>query len=123
MQNTSNTTKKIDSLREKLGYVYSSQEIAEYLSIDEDTVRKYYRQLGGMRLGRRILFFDKLIERSICDAILQQKEEEMDCLRKKERGKETSVIFNEEGSSGVRGKVEKIPKEQMGRRDPFHLLT
>jgi len=35
LQNRPSVINKIDSLREKLGCVYSSKEIAEYLCIDE----------------------------------------------------------------------------------------
>jgi len=76
-----------------------------------------------MRLGRRILFFDKLIERSICDAILQQQKEEVACLREEERDKETSDLRDEEGSPGARGKVAKNSKKQMEGKDPYGLLN
>jgi len=111
------------SLEEKLGQVYTPAELAEYLKVDEDTVRKYYRRMGGIRLGRRILFFDKLIERSINDAILQQEKEAMDSVCHKERDKETSDICNKEGSSGIRGEVAKIPTKQVAGRDLYGLLN
>lgn len=46
-------------LDEKLGRVMSAIELASYLGLDEKTIRQYYHTLGGIRLGRRILFFEK----------------------------------------------------------------
>jgi hypothetical protein len=38
----------------------SPQELADKLDLDVRTVRKYYAQLGGVRLGpRKILFFEE----------------------------------------------------------------
>ena len=42
-----------------LGRVLRAVDIAGYLGLDEKTVRLYYHQLGGIRLGRRLLFFEK----------------------------------------------------------------
>jgi hypothetical protein len=46
-------------IQEKLGQPLSAKAVAEYLSLDVKTVRKYYRELGGIRLGSRIVFFEK----------------------------------------------------------------
>lgn len=47
------------SLDEKLGKTISTRELASYMRLDEKTIRQYYHELGGIRLGRRILFFEK----------------------------------------------------------------
>ena len=60
-------------LENELGPRLSVEEVANYLGLDEKTVRQYYRELGGMRLGRLFLFF----ERSVLNAL--QKRTEMDC--------------------------------------------
>ena len=59
-------------IQENLGRSLSAESVAKYLGLDVKTVRQYYRELGGMRLGRRYLFF----ERSIVNAI--QKRTELD---------------------------------------------
>ena len=46
-------------IENKLGRVLRVGDLACYLGLDEKTVRLYYRELGGVRLGRRILFFEK----------------------------------------------------------------
>jgi transcription initiation factor TFIIIB Brf1 subunit/transcription initiation factor TFIIB len=48
-------------LTKTLGMRLTAQEIAEYLGVDAETVRRYYPNLGGIRLGRLILFFENLM--------------------------------------------------------------
>ena len=44
---------------DQLGQALRPQEISDYTGLDVKTVRKYYRELGGIRVGSRILFFEK----------------------------------------------------------------
>lgn len=46
-------------MEDHLGRVLRADDMAHYLGLDEKTIRQYYRELGGIRLGRRILFFEK----------------------------------------------------------------
>ncbi len=48
-------------MTDSLGKRLSAQDVAEYLRINVNTVRKYREQLGGIKVGRRILFFENLI--------------------------------------------------------------
>ena len=48
----------MDQLEQSLGKALRVQEIAQYLDVDVKTVRKYYRELGGIRLGRHYKFFN-----------------------------------------------------------------
>jgi excisionase family DNA binding protein len=48
-------------LEQGLGKALRAQEIAQYLDVDVKTVRKYYHELGGIRLGRHYRFFEKEI--------------------------------------------------------------
>jgi hypothetical protein len=49
----------MDQIKNQLGQVLSAKAVAKYLDLDVKTVRKYYRELGGIRLGSRIVFFEK----------------------------------------------------------------
>jgi len=68
----------MDALTEKLGKRLTAQEVAEYLDVDAETVRRYYPYLGGIRLGRLILFFENLIIHAIKENshALQEEEKE-----------------------------------------------
>ena len=44
---------------DQLGRALRPKEISDYTGLDVKTVRKYYRELGGIRVGSRILFFEK----------------------------------------------------------------
>ena len=72
-------------MNEKLGQSMSAKQVAAYLKIDVKTARKYYRELGGIRIGRRYLFF----EEEVYNAIQTWKEiHRTDQERRKEKGKE-----------------------------------
>ena len=51
-----------------LGRSLTDHEVARYLGVDVRLVRKYFARLGGMRLGRKFVFF----ERSFSDAVQRQ---------------------------------------------------
>ena len=41
-----------------LGRSLTDHEVARYLGVDVRLVRKYFARLGGMRLGRKYVFFE-----------------------------------------------------------------
>ena len=51
-----------------LGRSLTDHEVARYLGVDVRLVRKYFARLGGMRLGRKFVFF----ERAFSDAVQRQ---------------------------------------------------
>lgn len=57
---------------EKLGRIMSAKQVAAYLNIDVKTARKYYRELGGIRIGRRYKFF----EEEVYNAVQERRSEE-----------------------------------------------
>ena len=82
-------------LDEHLGKAISAEDVAAYIGCDVKTVRKHYRELGGMRLGRHYLFF----ERSIIDAVSERTK--MDCPSAK-RGEEAGEgLLDKEGGAVV----------------------
>jgi hypothetical protein len=69
----------MNTLTDNLGKRLSAQEVADYLGVDVDTVRRYYKPLGGIRLGRLILFFENLMIDAIKEksyAVQEKKKEQ-----------------------------------------------
>lgn len=66
----------MSALTETLGKRLTAQEVAEYLGVDAETVRRYYNSLGGIRLGRLFLFFENLIIQAIKENSHALQEEE-----------------------------------------------
>ena len=55
----------MQQFKDQLGKALRPKHLAEYLGLDQKKVRQYYRQLGGIRLGRRYLFFEKEVVNAI----------------------------------------------------------
>ncbi len=102
----------------------STTEVSKYLNIDVKTVRKYYRELGGMRIGRRYIFF----EEEVCNAIQKNRVEEQqeeNCLDRtgEERGqKEGKTIQDEERSRSVGSDDERSIKRRLAEKDNHGLF-
>ena len=82
-------------LKQSLGKALRAQEVAQYLDVDIKTVRKYYRELGGIRLGRHYRFFEKEIYYAV------QKRTEVDGPSKEREPEIGESVFNQEGSQGL----------------------
>ena len=106
----------MDILQEQLGKTLTVEEVAKYLKIDKRTVRKYYLQLGGVRLGRAYRFF----ERSINDAI--QAPWKMACTSENKRQDKTQIISQEKPSNRMGGRTKEKKKRIEKDRDPYNLL-
>ena len=48
-----------------LGEKYTSEEAANFFEVAESTVLRHPARYGGVKLGRRILFFENLIGEAI----------------------------------------------------------
>lgn len=114
----------MNTLNRKLGQSMSTSDVAEYLNIDVKTVRKYYRNLGGIRIGRRYVFF----EEEVCNAIQknrteeQQKENCLDRTSQKRRQKEGEAIQNEERGRGMGSEDERSIKRRLAKKDKHGLF-
>ena len=103
-------------IQENLGRSLSAESVAKYLGLDVKTVRQYYRELGGMRLGRRYLFF----ERSIVNAI--QKGTELDCPSAERWTEAGEGICDEEASVDMGSQDEAKTHQRLEREDRHGLF-
>jgi hypothetical protein len=100
----------------ELGKRMTAKEVAEKINVDVKTVRANYHELGGMRLGRQYVFFERRLNNAI------QERTEMDC-PSSERGAQTGEgISEEEGSVDVGSQNEAKTRRRVEREDRHNLF-
>lgn len=75
-------------LQRQLGQPLRTKDVADFLDLDVKTVRQYYQELGGIRLGRRYVFFEKEVINAI------QKKRQVGSSSKKKRQEEGEDVSN-----------------------------
>ena len=104
-------------LDEKLGKVLKPKDLAGYMGLDEKTIRQYYQELGGIRLGGRILFFEKEVINAV------QKRSKVGSPSENQREEERKDLpEHEEGSCMGKRKPVKS-REDMAREDKHGVLV
>lgn len=106
----------LDILNENLGTPMTTKQVADYLGVDTKTVRKYYRELGGIRLGRHYRFF----EQEICNAV--QTKRQMDSPGEKAGITKGKNISDKKGGSGLGIRDEQKARKRMDREDRHSLF-
>lgn len=106
----------MEKLEKDLGSALRPKEVAEYLGLDEKTVRLYYQELGGMRLGRNYLFF----ERRMVDAI--QKRTEVDCPSEEVRDETREGLSDQEGGFELGNQNEAKTRKRLEKEDRHGLF-
>jgi len=82
-------------LEKSLGKALTTKELAEYLGVNEKTIRENYRQFGGIKIGRHYRFFTKEVANAL------EKREKIYSASKKERETAREGISDPEGSKKV----------------------
>lgn len=101
----------------ELGRTLRSSDIAEYLGLDQKTVRQYYYELGGIRLGRRILFFEKEVINAV------QKRSKMGCPSENQWEEERKDLSEQERGNSL-GKQKPVKSRgDMAREDKHGVLV
>ncbi|MCK5020855.1 MAG: helix-turn-helix domain-containing protein [Candidatus Peribacteraceae bacterium] len=93
------------------------KEVASFLNLDPQTVRKYYRKLGGMRFGRSYRFFEKEVINAL------QKRQEMDGPNTQEWQDKEKNIFNQERGNYLGNRPEKTGMSGITLKDSHGLLN
>jgi hypothetical protein len=104
-------------LDEKLGKVLSPKDLAGYMGLDEKTIRQYYHELGGIRLGRRILFFEKEVINAI------QKRSKMGSPSENQREEEGKDLPEQEGGNSLGKRRSVKSRGDMAREDIHGILV
>ena len=106
----------MEILEKNLGKPLRAKTVAKWLELDTKTVIKYYRELGGIRLGRCFVYFEK----EIINAISKRKE--MDS-PSEERGPEAGEgVFNQERSQGLGSQDEAKTSQRVELEDRHGLF-
>ena len=104
-------------LQDQLGQALTATDIAEYTGLDVKTVRKYYRDLGGIRVGARILFFEKEFINAV------QKRNEVVCPGPQGRVETGEDISDEKGSRGLGSRNAAKTRQRVAREDRHDLFS
>ena len=106
----------MDQIKKHLGQVLSANQIADYTGLDVKTIRKYYRELGGIRLGSRIVFFEKEFINAI------QKRTELDRPSAEGRAEAGESIPDQSRGSRLGSRHEAKVRERLEREDRHGLF-
>jgi len=106
----------LNILEINLGKALNAHEVAKYMGFDVKTVRKFYRDFGGKRVGSRYLFFEK----EICNAV--QKGKELDSSDKEVWEETEQGVSDEEGGHYVGRKSSKRANGKVEREDHHNLF-
>jgi hypothetical protein len=107
----------MDKIRSDLGQALTATDIAEYTGLDVKTIRKYYRELGGIRVGSRVLFFEKEFINAV------QKRNEVVCPGPQGRVETGEDISDEKGSRGLGSRHAAKTRQRMAREDRHDLFS
>ena len=101
----------MEVINQELGRCLSTKEVAAFLKLDEKTVRRHYRSLGGMRLGRLFVFFERRLIHAIQEGI------KMGSPSAQGRTEEGEAIPDEEPGDGLGNQDEAKARKRLERED------
>ena len=104
-------------LNEKLGKVLKPKDLAVYMGLDEKMIRQYYHELGGIRLGRRILFFEKEVINAV------QKRSKMGSPSESQREEEGKDLPEQERGNSLGKRKPVKSRGDMAREDKHRVLV
>lgn len=106
----------VNNSYDTLGNCLTTKEISEKLKVDQKTVRKYYLELGGIRIGRHFRFFEKEVLNAIqtWNEVYRTVEEE-----RSEKGK---GFQGQKGGAGLGGGDAAEVRRRLERSDKHNLF-
>jgi hypothetical protein len=103
-------------LEDELGRVLRTADMVEYTGLDVKTIRQYYAELGGIRLGKQYLFFEKEVINAI------QKRSKMGSPGEDEKREEGENLSEQEGRIDMGKQCPVKSRVAMAREDKHGLL-
>jgi hypothetical protein len=107
----------MSGLKKHLGEAITVKQLAEFLNINEKTVRENYRQFGGIRIGRHYRFFTKEVAKYAIQA-----RQEIYSTDQEERAEARKGILDAEGRESMGGSAKRPERPRMERNDRHGLL-
>ncbi|MGE4297634.1 MAG: hypothetical protein AB7E47_06360 [Desulfovibrionaceae bacterium] len=108
-----------------LGRKLSLEEVAQLFEVSSATLLRYPHRYGGVRVGRRVYFFDQLIAEKVRkDYAIQEGEEQQDSLVRfgdAVWGEEGTGVRHQKGGPGMGSG--NAPLVQGPDADPFDLVA
>jgi excisionase family DNA binding protein len=108
----------MSDLKKYLGDVMTVKELADYLKINEKTVRENYLQFNGVRIGRHYRFFTQEVANA-----LEKRQKQIYSADQEERSAAGEGLSDVEGSEGVGSQDEKAVRRRVERQDKHGLLV
>ena len=106
----------MNDLEKSLGKALTVKQLAEFLGINQKTLRENYRQFGGIKVGRHYRFFTKEVAHAL------EKRQEIYSADQEERSAEREGLPDTEGSESVGSKDEKNVRRKVERQDKHGLF-
>lgn len=104
----------MNKVKAQLGESLTAHEVSRMFNLDVKTVRKYYRELGGIRIGRLYKFFEQEVINAIQKNRIKKREDTDHLYRS---GEEKRTTEGEEIQNKKRGFGMGIYDEKCGRRN------
>jgi hypothetical protein len=106
-------------LKKNLGEAISVKDLAEFLKINEKTLRENYRQFGGIKIGRHYRFFTK----EVAKYALEKRQKQIYSAGQEERSATGEGVSKIEPSKKVGSRDEKADRRGVEREDKHGLLV
>ena len=106
----------MNDLEKILGKAITVKQLAEYLKINEKTVREHYLDFNGIKVGNRYRFFTQEVANAL------EKRQEMGSADSQEQSTTGKGLPDTERSQSMGSQDEKAVRRRMEREDKHGLL-
>jgi hypothetical protein len=105
-------------LEKILGKAISVKELAEYLGVNETSIRKNFQQYGGIKVGRHYRFFTK----EVISAMQKQTEKQIYSSVQAGQDQERKGLQHNERGQSMGSRNEKNARQSLERHDKHNLF-